>query len=375
MKGKCCSSSERRNPIPHFRQPILGIISTVLMMVLSIGFISLFDWPVFSGWVAYLLMCTIPATIVIGVIWVPNYPRFAVSRRQPLHGLLLLLAALAVGAVVAVIHFFTVGGGVGSPVPMLVQCIIVSVVVTFWMTIMWGGWPFVLISNRMVAGLSLLAGCYLVNYMLFRVFFDYGFLTGTPVYRAELDPHGRFDAWSATVLYVTCLSVMFLVLHFDLWPITRVRFVMRQPLLGLVWTAIAVVLGVVIFTIGTGLLSLKPPVFLVKVPIPFIFGTVIVLNMLEGSLFARYSQPVKGVCSALTAGVIGTVLALGYGALSSVVTGAVASGPPAYDFEVWVASALLAVTFPFLAYYCDFFQMWPLKADRPVTPPPEGSEV
>ena len=121
--------------------------------------------------------------------------------------------------------------------------------------------------------------------------------------------------------------------------------------------------------------ALKPPVFLVKVPIPFIFGTVIVLNMLEGSLFARYSQPVKGVCSALTAGVIGTVLALGYGALSSVVTGAVASGPPAYDFEVWVASALLAVTFPFLAYYCDFFQMWPLKADRPVTPPPEGSEV
>jgi uncharacterized membrane protein len=68
--------------------------------------------------------------------------------------------------------------------------------------------------------------------------------------------------------------------------------------------------------------------------------------------------------SALAAAVIGTVLALIYGALASTVTGVVLSGPPAYDFEVWVASALLAVTFPFLAFYADFFQMWPLTRDR-----------
>jgi hypothetical protein len=36
-------------------------------------------------------------------------------------------------------------------------------------------------------------------------------------------------------------------------------------------------------------------------------------------------------------------------------------GPtPADDFERWLASALLGVTFPFLIFYAEFFKMWPL---------------
>ena len=110
---------------------------------------------------------------------------------------------------------------------------------------------------------------------------------------------------------------MFLMLHFDLWPLTRVPALMRQPALGLVWTVIVLILGAIVFTVGTRVLGMDPPVFLTTVPIPFIFGSIVVLNMLGGSLFARLSQPVKGVCSALAAAVIGTVLSLGYGALAS----------------------------------------------------------
>ena len=50
-----------------------------------------------------------------------------------------------------------------------------------------------------------------------------------------------------------------------------------------------------------------------------------------------------------------------------VVTGKLDAGPPAYQSEIWLASALLAVTFPFLVAYADFFTMWPLqraKAER-----------
>src|SRR5207244_1629410 len=235
---------------------------------------------------------------------------------------------------------------------------IVSVVVTFWMSIMWGGWPFVLIPNRSVAGFSLVAGCYVVNYVLFRVLFNYGFLRGSSLYHAELDPKGAFDAWTATVFYVTCLGVMFLLLHFDLWPLARVPVLLKQPVLGLVWTGIALLLGAVAYTIGTRVVGSAAPVFLVRVPIPFIFGSIVLLNMLRGALFARYSQPARGVCSALAAAVLGTVLALVYGTLASTVTGSVLPGPPAYDFEVWLASALLAVTFPFLAFHAYFFQMW-----------------
>ena len=153
---------------------------------------------------------------------------------------------------------------------------------------------------------------------------------------------------------------MFLLAHLDLWPLTRFPRLMRQPVLGAVWTMIALVLGGGLFLIGTSGLGISAPVFLVRVPIPFIFGSVVLLNMLEGSLFARAAQPVKGLLSALTAAVLGSLLAFGYTLLMPVVTGPLASGAPANDAEIWLANALLAVTFPFLAFHTDFFQRWPL---------------
>jgi len=38
-----------------------------------------------------------------------------------------------------------------------------------------------------------------------------------------------------------------------------------------------------------------------------------------------------------------------------------AVGPPGYDFERWLASALLGVTFPLLVLYAEFFKFWPLQ--------------
>jgi hypothetical protein len=101
---------------------------------------------------------------------------------------------------------------------------------------------------------------------------------------------------------------------------------------------------------------------MVTVPIPFIFGTIVVLNMLQGSLFVKFTQPLKGVLNTVAAAVIGTGLALMYRQLIHVVTpGEINPGPPGYQTEIWLASALLAVTFPFLVAYADFFTMWPLQ--------------
>ena len=63
---------------------------------------------------------------------------------------------------------------------MLAQATILSVVVSFWMTIMWGGWPFSLIRNKLVSGIALLVGGYVVAAVLFEVFFDYGVAQGCP---------------------------------------------------------------------------------------------------------------------------------------------------------------------------------------------------
>ena len=65
------------------RQPLLGIVATIIVMAVSLGLISLFDFPTFAGWVSYGLMCLIPMQIVVGVTWGTNRPNFAAKQRQP----------------------------------------------------------------------------------------------------------------------------------------------------------------------------------------------------------------------------------------------------------------------------------------------------
>jgi hypothetical protein len=343
------------------KQPVLGITAALLVMAVSIGFISLFDFPTFGTWVAYLMICIIPMQIVIGVTWRASQPAFAGKQRQPVKGVLLAALTVLVGAAVAPAYLALTGANMTPPGPVPSHAIIVSVIVTFWASIMFGGWPFkTLIKNEVGAGLAMLGSCYVINFLLFRLFFDYGFMRGAPVYVASLDPHGMFNALNALVFYVTFLSIMFLMLNFDLWPLTKFPAVMQQPGLGIVWTMICLSLGGVVFWIGVGVLKMDVMVFLVTVPIPYIFGSIVVLNMLQNSLIGKLSQPGKGVANAILVVIIGTALAQIYRVLAPMVTGTLHSGPPTYDMEIWLASALLAVTFPFLIFFAEFFKFWPL---------------
>jgi hypothetical protein len=344
------------------KQPVLGIAATAIVIAVSLGFISPFEFPLFAGWVSFALLSIIPMQIVVAVLWGTQVPVVVGETRQPLKGMLLLSLTLLAGCVLGGAYFVVVGGTVSPPTPMLVQCAITSVVVTFFGAIIWGGWPFTSIfSSKVAAGLSMLAACYVINYVLFLIFFNYAFLADAPVYVAALDPQGLFDAWDALIFYMSALGVMFLMLHFDLWPLSGFPALMQQPVLGLVWTAMALILGGFAFYVGVVWLGVDVVRYLVRAPVPFIFGTIVVLNMLQGSTFRRLEQPFKGLASALLAAVIGIVLALGYEAMAPVVTGSVASGPPAYESEIWLASALLGVTFPFLIFYAEFFGFWPLQ--------------
>jgi hypothetical protein len=349
--------------VAGLKQPAVGILSTALIMVLSLVLISRFSFELFSGWVSFGLMCLIPAQIAAVALWKGKHPLWAVKQPQPLKGLLLIAITGLVGTIVLLVYHRIVGGGLG-PSPMLVQCTVVSVVVMFWLAIMWDGWPFTsAIRSPVAAGLVTIAVSYALNLLLFRILFSFEFMKDAPVYVASLDPHGLFNAWSVLVFYVTCLSAMFLMLHFDLWPLATVPTVMKQPVLGLVWTLVVLLLGAALFFTGTRVLHMDPVAFLVTVPIPFIFGTIVVLNMLQNSLFNALAQPARGVANALTAIAVGTALAMLYRSVAGAVTGSLSSGPPAYESEIWLASALLSVTFPFLIFHAEFFSFWPLKRD------------
>lgn len=344
------------------KQPALGLLATAIIIVIALVYVSLFDFETFVGWASYALMVMIPMSIVAGVTWGAN-PDFAAKIPQPGKGLVLVLVCAAAAAVIGPIYWLIVGGGEPEPAPMLVMCVITSVVVTFWMAIMFGGWPFMLMTKSPVAnGVLLWMAAYLVNYGLFRIFFNYDFMKGAPVYNAALDPGGMFNASNATVFFVTAVAILFLLLHFDLWPLTTSPSLMKQPTLGIVWTVIALALGGAAYYIGVDVMGMDPMLFLIRVPVPFVFGTIVVLNMLHNSTFASLQQPAKGIANTIAAAVVGTALAFLYGALTQTVTGDVKLGPPTNDYERWLASALLGVTFPFLIFYAEFFKMWPLMS-------------
>ena len=339
-------------------QPLLGAVSTAIVIAISLAFLALFDFPLFVGWVAFVMLCVVPPQVVTAVI--ATHPPFA-PHTQPARGAVLLAANVITALIIASIVWLTVGEGASPPGPIPSQYAVIVVPTTFLLAIAFGGWPFTRISRNMgKAGFMLLVVSYLLTYVLFRIFFNYEFLQGAPVYLSSA-PHGLFNGVTALVFYVTVLAGMFLLLHFDLWPLNKWPSLMKQPRLGILWTLIAVIAGSIVMWVTVERLALDPMYVLTRITAPFIFGTIVVLNMLQGSLFAPLRQPLKGLANTTLAAVAGALLAQVYGRVDRVIVGVeLPSGAPGYEYELWLVNALLSVTFPFLIVHAAYFAFWPL---------------
>jgi hypothetical protein len=84
--------------------------------------------------------------------------------------------------------------------------------------------------------------------------------------------------------------------------------------------------------------------------------------MLQNSLFGKMTQPVKGIANAVAAAAVGYGLSRVYAALEPMVTGQLVPIPD--TAEVWLANALLSVTFPFLIFYAVYLNYWPLAKQK-----------
>ena len=354
------------------KQPLLGLVATALVIAVSLAYLALFDFGTFVGWVAFFMLCLIPAQIVT-VVLAPN-PPYAKALNQPARGIALLLATIVTAIIAAPIALRIAGEGVTPPGPIPSHYVVIVVPTTFFMAIMFGGWPFTKLSkNGGVISVSVLVAAYAITYALVRVFFNYDFLQGAPVDLPSA-PAGMYNAVMALVFYVTALAGMFLMLHFDLWPLTRFPAVMKQPVLGVVWLIVALVVAAVVMQVTTGSMSKDPMWVLTRVTAPFIFGTIVVLNMLQNSLFAKMAQPLKGVANVIAATAIGVALGQLYGAFSDWNFNQLPMGQPGYEYEIWLVNALLSVTFPFLIFYAAYFNYWPLVG-TPAAAPSEAART
>ena len=342
------------------KQPLLGLATLILVIVISLGIISLFEEATFSTWVAYLFMCCVPAQIVFALVWNCSMPATVGKMAQPVKGLCLTALTVIIGLMIAAFAYSLVGKGHGVT-PMLLMYIILSVVVTFWYAVLWRCWPLTLFSkNPLVIGVSVLLVAYFGAYIVFEIFFNFSFLRGAPVYFPDADPGGLFMAWTPMAIGITTVAVILTLVLFDLWPVAGIS----NPTVGVAATsAIVVVVASVVYYLGVHVAGMDQVRYMTLVPVCYVFGIFLPLNLLQGTLFPQLKQPVKGLALTIFCAVAAIILQKVYLFLGPVVSGPLAAGPGGnYQEELWLSSALLGLTFPVLIVITEYFEFWPMKS-------------
>lgn len=344
------------------KQPVLGMAALVVAIVLSMTIISRFEEQTFSGIVAFLMMSMVPTLLVMTMVWQTNYPSFLKDMQQPVKGIAMTAITVAIGSAVAAFSYFIVGQGHGIT-PILTMFTIFTIAITFWYVAMWRCWPVANFTNNpLIIGGSVYVMAYGLGYALFSVLFDFSFLAGTPVYFEDIDPKGIFMAWDVLIFIVSTVAAIMLIPLFDGWPVRNIK----NPTLNIIaCSLLVVIIGGAVFKFCTTYMAMDQIKYLVRVPVAFLFGTFLPLSFFQGKLLQNMPQPFKGIALTLFCAAAALVLQNIYLYMGPILSGELISGPKGnYQQELWLASALLGLTFPVVVIMLDYFQFWPLVQSK-----------
>lgn len=338
----------------------LGVFSTGLIVALTMVYSSYYDLATYLSWVAFIWMTAVPAQIVLGLHMRFGHPVALANLPQPLKGLAfsgitLVLMFLSFG------YLYLVAGGMTVPGPFLIMQTIVTIVATFWLVAAWQCWPFTTISkNPLMQGFMAFVASFALGHLVFHLSFDFSFMANSPGYVERLDPKGVFDAWYALAFSVTTVAVIMLLSLFDNWPLTKVSA--AQPWLGLMISLTSLTLGAITMWFAVTILEMDPVDYLVRLPVSVIFGVFLVTNMMQFQLFSTQRQPMRGIRLLVVTLVLAYSMQLLYRRMGDIVVGApLSEGAPLYEMELWVATALLSITFPLINFVSGYFAFWPFR--------------
>jgi uncharacterized membrane protein len=339
---------------------VTGVLATVFVVLSAFALSMPFGPKTYITWVAFVWMTAVPAQIVMGLQWHFKHPAWAARLQQPVKGLVFLGLTVAAMPLAGAFLYFVPGRGVG-PTPMLIMATIMSVVATFWIVVVWRCWPLtVLIKSAATLGIGTWVLAYALGYFIFRVFFNFGFAASAPFYNSAADPGGALNAWTALVYFVTTSAIIVAARLFDLWPIPALYGARHPAIFGIYASIYVLIISVALMSLFTKMLHWDLVDYMVRVPVSLIFGVLIVSNMMHFQLFRNSLQPQKGVfLLALTVAVAIGMQAL-YRGIAPLLAGApLPEGGPHYERELWVATALLGVTFPLIIVVSGYFDFWP----------------
>ena len=340
-------------------------VATALVLAVAAGICAAFDRHVLTTWVGFFFIAATPAEIILSMLWQARHPPFIARLTQPAKGLALTCATVLAGSLIGLLLFYLAGAGISPPTPMLLMLAMVSVVTIMWLIVIWHCWPLSsLTSNRTILGIATLATAYIAAVLVFRAAFNFSFLEHTPVYFASLDPKGWVNAWVALSVLVTTVAVLLIAALFDFWPLTRFLPTRPQPAFGLAATAGVVMGTALLYGFCTHIGGLGPVEILVRVAVSLIYGIFLVEVMTRRQLLARWGQPQRGVALTVIAASLAVVMYFVYAhSAPFIARHTLTAGPPMYELEIWVANAMLGITFPLMVVVADFFEFWPLNQD------------
>jgi len=358
------------------KQPGLGIWSTIIVILLSATVCAWFKPETFGTIFTVIAIAGIPAQVILGLVWQNNYPGVG-GLSQPVKGITLLLMQLIFTAIIAIWVLRGIGGG--GPTPMAIFYMILSVPVALWCVAVFQCWPAsAMKAHPAFVGLVTLIIIYIACTIIYYVGFNFQSTFGpAPFYPAiaALDPHGLFDAAKALTFAVLTVAVILACILLDFWPITsmipKMPALGKQPLFGIVAGIWVLIISYILWYIFIGAMGMDVMMFQVKIAVCWIFGEFIMLVCLQTAPFQTTKQPGKGIALIICSIILAAIMWYLYAWLAVALNGALPSGPPAYVLELWVASAMLAVTFPMMNIYCGFFNSWPFSEAAP-PPPPAG---
>jgi len=336
---------------------VLAISSTVIITTTQT-----MGTDFFINWLGTFLMCATPFQIMMAVVWRHEYPGFIAKVAQPAKGLVLTGLFLLAGVVFTPLLLYTFGQGVLSPI--YIHLIVLSVPTSLFVLIVFGSWPVSqFTSNPLIVGIGTLIYCYVLNYLIFITFFNYNFFADAPFYAASIAPEGLFHGITALTYAVTAASCLMVFLMFDMWPVVKFCPPDKQPVFGLIATSLILIVAGFVYSIFVGYLGMEPMDYMTRGPVCIIFGAFIVDNMMQFQLFANMQQPVKGVVKSTVCLVCAFVMFLLYEAVAPLISGMNLLGGPENNYakEVWIATAMLGVTFPTINVISGAFDFWPIK--------------
>lgn len=349
-------------------QPLLGIIASVLVVSASLGISVALSPDAVLTWVSLILVAMVPMQMVIGLAWHSQQPAFIAALPQPIRGLAFIALMSLVGGIIAFIGNSTVGGGMLPPTPFVNMFMIFAVPITISLIIVFQCWPFSLIfkGKPVAMGFALIISAYSLAWLVYQWLFNFSFLEHAPFYQAALDPKGLFLAWLPLAAGLSCVVGVLCLVLLDFWPVQLIVNVLpamaKQPGFGLLSAVFVAVIAKGLWWFFDVPQGMDVVAFLVQVNVAMVFGIFIVLVMFEGARFIALPQPFRGlVLIAVAAGLAYALHSL-YRMVAIQQFG-LPSGAPTYALELWLATSMLAITFPLMVAFASFFDFWPLRVN------------